>query len=430
MKDFKALRVLDGNRPSVSKLPDGRITFRPSELGKCIRGLVACLQGHKPADFTFEQKRTMRQGEIHEKHIAHDLELEIGGKVQRQIRLTLPIADGQYSIDGTCDGVWFLDGDEINDSLFEIEKSGPWHDPDIVHYHTRYCDVDLAPTVAGVEIKASDETMFDEMHRNGPIDAYKVQISVYWYMIEHTLGVKLTGVWFCVGQRNNGDRSYRFITEPYYSLEWIEDRCRKIVYYSLVEMHCANSVDCDKEDAYGCKWWAIHKRDEGNYEEFPKAAKHKKMMFQPDLAGLFMEYHKESEAAEVHTKRANLKRKELEDALNIRGLERAATMGARMYWGAREWVDIEALQADHPDVAGANRKEVLDVDKLRENHPALVARYTKKGNRFMTIKTNDEEIAKLKARMAAGEELPKPNRATSEMLSESGKKSLIAELGL
>lgn len=375
----------------------------------------------------------MRQGEIHEKHIAYDLEQEIGGKVQRQIRLTLPLGDGEFSLDGTCDGVWFADADEISEHLFEVEESGPWHDPYIVHYHTKYSEVDEFPTVAGVEIKASDASMFDEMSKNGPIEGYRVQISCYWHMIEYTLGVKLTGIWFCVGQRNNGDRSFRFITEPPYSLEWLENRCREIVYYSQVGMECANSANCDKRD-FDCKWWKIHKKDEADYSEFPGAAKHKKMTFQPDLAGLALEYHRESELEEVHGKRAAGKKKALEDALDIRNLPKAATMGFRMWFGTRDWVDYAALQEDHAKLLKDYEKSTIDWEKFEKENPALVARYTKKGNRFLTVKPNEKEILQLKAMAQEleqkGEKLPEPNRATAEILSESSKQALIADLGI
>lgn len=417
------LKILDGNRPAVSRMKDGIVTFRPSEVGKCIRGLVAALQGHEPEPFDEDDIRVMSQGHIHEPHIAHDVVKEYGGYVQRQIRLTCPLGDFGR-LDGTCDGIWFVDPAEVNPELFTVENNGPWHDKEMVYYHKRYSDVGQNPTVFGVEIKASDDSMFDEMSKHGPIEGYQWQVSCYWYMAEHTLGVKFQGILFCVGNRRNGKRSYQFISEPFHTLEEIVDRCRAVTFHAQVGLECANSVKCDR-DGYMCKWWKHHQFDH-SHDDHP-AAKVKMYEFDPHLAKTAIEFYNLTTEAESATLRANHLRDKIKNLLH--GREKVSTMGFRIYHTRYTHVAEEAIKDNFPDLYEQFQKKSFDSDAFFKAYPELKDRFTYKGEPTMTIRPNVKELEPMLKESGKSIRTKKPKKVATVANEHTSQEDLIKMAG-
>lgn len=329
------MQPLDSNRPSCFKRQDGRVSFRPSELGKCSRGLTACLLGMKPEEFTQDQIRVMKQGAIHEPHIAHDFEVEYGGYVQRQVRCNRPI--GSFAIlEGTCDGVWFPEG--LPEECADICSSynvGPWHDPRIIQYNApfRVPSGDNPEVVAyGFEAKASDDSMFDEMLANGPTENYKMQLSCYWHMLEFTLGITLCGYVFAVGRRRDGLRHYRIIESPYYSLGDIHDRCLRILNAAEEGIGHDGSIDCDEALRYGCKWWKVHKRT----DEFTdhKAADAKGYELDSELFKVGIQLYEVQAQLDRLKKQEEGLRSKIQDGM--RGRQKISAPGFRVYINSKK----------------------------------------------------------------------------------------------
>ena len=399
------LPPLNPDRPSVFRRPDGIITFRPSELGKCIRALAATLLGIEGDDFSPDDIRRMKQGHIHEPHIAWDIEEEFGGEVQRQIRLTYPIGEWG-SIDGTCDGLWFADPSDINPQLFNVRDTGAKFDPYVIEYTGRYSDLsDESPVCMSVEIKASDDNMFNIMDKSGPTDVYKMQVSCYWLMIEYTLGVKLSGIIFAVGRRRDGQRSYTILEKPFFTAEQIIERCEKIVQAAEFGIDDSDaSVDCDSEYKHSCRYWRIHKTDR-TFDGHP-AIKAKGYEFDPSMFQLTMEHYEVTAEIEELQAREQAIREKIETAMRDR--PKVSTPGTRIYIDSRNYVDKDKLALERPDLVA--KFQVFDHAAAIEAYPELKKKYSRPSRPVMTIRTNKAEMKKLLH--AKGKDLkePKPKK--------------------
>lgn len=378
---------LASNRPSVSKLENGKISFRPSELGKCTRALAASFLGHEPEPFDEDLQTMMSEGNIHEPHIAYKIEQEFGGKVQRQIRLSLPI-EGWGSLDGTCDGVWFLDSSDIDESRFILHQIGPWFDPYIIEYTKKWMPNETKPVIFGVEIKASDEAMFTVMSKDGPIYEYKWQISAYWFMIEHTLGVTPEGFIFAVKNRRNGRITHKWITKPYFTKEEIITRCRDIIRAASMGLDKPESIECDRI-RHDCKYWAIHKEEMGLKEK--DASKIKGARFVPQILDACLEIYDNEEQMAYLKAQNDILRDQLDQARHHD--KKIATPGFRISQENRAWVNETKLLMDHPELLAQYQK--FDLEKCLADHPQLEVKYSTPGRPYMVMRKVKAELAKV-----------------------------------
>jgi hypothetical protein len=380
---------------------DGVICFRPSELGKCIRGHVAAFQGHEPEPIDKKTLRIMHQGEIHEKHIAYDAEQEYGGRILRQVRLYLPIEDWGI-IEGTCDGIWFPSEEDYLEALSRFEKipEGPWHDPDIYYLNKPYSKNDTPCSIFGFEAKASAPSMFSKMSANGPTEVYSYQYSIYWAMIEHTLNVKLDGYMFAIGNRLDGDRCFHLLESPKYTKEQILDRCREIRAALNDDLTCNNSISCDEEEyAYNCKWWRVHKDlelnnpDESN-KNSRKSKSKKYVDFDPSFENLIIADHiLSNKISELESQKEEIR---LSIESSLRGRQKVTCgAGTISLVEGRKAPDEEAIVKEHPELV--SQFTVFDVDAAVKANPELKNKYSKKvGKDYLMIRVNEKSIEKTK----------------------------------
>jgi hypothetical protein len=399
-------KLTAADRPGVFRRPDGIIQFRPSEIGKCIRGLVACLLGFKPEPFDDKTNRIMKMGHILEPHIAYEFEQKYGGHVQRQISLNMPIEDFA-SVVGTCDGVWFPDASQVDPERFTVIDNGTRFDPETIVYHTPWDieDTESHPVAYLIEIKAPGDSVFLKMSREGPSLGYKWQKSCYWHMAEHCLGIRLMGIVFIQGRRGDLLANYEFIDNPVFSKEQITERCKRVV-------EAANhgisdnplSIDCDNISHF-CNYWKIHKSKNPAEAE----TKNSKYEFDHSISQLALDYHlnglelKEREIFEAGFK------EELNRAM--RGRDKVKTPGFSLYYGSKKFLDERRLAADRPDLvekfskfdaqAAVDSEEGL-AEKLRE-------RYSVSGEKFLTVRPVKKELEKIIA-----EELASKNVKTKK----------------
>lgn len=368
------LRVVnpsDPERPSIFRLPDGRVGYRASEMGRCIRALVLARLGYLPEPPDEQSLRVMEMGNVHEPWAARWWVKENGGILQRQVRIGLNAGTGA-ALTGVSDGLWFPNPDDVDKTLFRVVKTGSEFDPEVIEYlHPYHPGSDI--TAYGLEIKAPGDSMFTEMSKNGPSDGYKMQLSIYWHAYEEILGIELAGFVFILRRRNDGLHHVQIIHEPYYTRKQIVDRILQVE--ELAKLGTYENVDCDKTDWY-CKFYKYHKKD-SNSMTTPSGA-----IYDPTLKPLAEEYSGiSSKIRELEERQKHLK---TEIDLAMKGRDKVRTDGFTCYYSSRTHVNEMSLLYENPDMKDKYTK--FDLAACIADNPDFEKRYTVSGAPFLTVR--------------------------------------------
>src|ERR1017187_227553 len=379
------MNELDPKRGSVTIRPDGKLSIRPSEINRCIRGLLLSLHHHTPEPFDDHTLKIMRMGNHLEPLAIHEFEEYYGGKIQRQVRMSLPIEDWGI-IEGTSDGVWFIDESLIDETKFHTVFNNTFFDPFTIHYTEKYTK---QPLCYLAEVKAPGDSPFLTMKKDGPIKNYKWQTSCYFHMAEHTLGIKLQGIVFILCRRGDGEPHREFFDSPFYTLEQVIERCKEIK--NAVDNHIKDTVPnikCDNPSHF-CKWWRFHDRKEDAAGQ--AATKNKEYEFDGSLKELALNYYEASnQKSELEIIESGLK-EELEQAMH--GREKVKTPGFSLYFGSKKFTNLNKLIEDRPDLVAKYTK--FDADKALEENPGLKEKYQLDGPKFLTVRPVKKELEKM-----------------------------------
>lgn len=237
------------DRPPVYQDKDGRWTYRPSTLGKCIRGLTAARLDVPAEPLDEKSLQICAEGHIHEPHMVMWLERK-GWLVRRNLRVVMPV--GLFAkISGEVDGVAW-DSQEIQDGQFD-------YDPGNIRYK-----------LYGVECKAHGDKPWEWCDKEGPSIEYQWQLSAYWHLIEFFYSRRLSGYHFMYKRRSDGEMRHFCLKQPYFTLEELTERVELIEVLAEQRLAgLANGFDkwppCDSDDMF-CPWKVVHDYDSTKFD--------------------------------------------------------------------------------------------------------------------------------------------------------------------
>ena len=373
----------DPERPSVYLTEEGNVGYRASELGRCIRALVLCRLGYVSDRPDEKSMRAMNEGNVHEPHAAHWWEKTQGGRVLRQIRISMKLEDvwapGIHAIiGGVSDGIWFEDESEAGYLDYEELKNNSYFDPiTVVLSEEPFPVIKPKSGVWGIEIKAPDDFMFQEMSNNGPGENYKWQMSIYWHCYEQMLGIKLAGFVFVLRRRRDGMEFSQKFTEPFYTKLQIEERIETVE--RLAEKG-HDAADCDRTD-YFCRYWKFHKpevqstnsgKQKSDARDYDPAIKHLAKKYKEANDGI----------ADLTLLKASLKEK---IEIQMRGRDKVKTDGFSLYYTSSNFISETQLLQENPDLE--NKFQKFDLDACLEAYPDMKQKYTIPGKRSLTVRS-------------------------------------------